>query len=194
MLNLRHSQHGLSLIELMIGVVIVGILFAMGVPAYSGWIQNQKIRTAAESILNGIQLTRSEAVRNNGRARFVLCDAASSWQVLVVSAPAAAPAADPAPGTCGAGVANEVRLQERSSLEGSQLAQIVAAPNGATTVTFNSFGRVVAPNTDGSAPITQIDVTTPAGTRPLRVTVGTGGSARMCDPSPLLSATDPRHC
>ena len=193
----KSKQGGVTLIELMIAVVIVGVLLVLAAPSYSTWIQNQQIRTAAESILNGIQLTRNEAVKNNGRARFVLCGLPdSSWEVLAVSALAAAPAASLA---CGAGsnaVAGEVRVQERSSQEGSRLAQVIALDQAsavATTITFNSFGRVVA-NADASAPITQIDVSTPTGDRPLRVTVGAGGNTRMCDPSPLLSATDPRHC
>jgi type IV fimbrial biogenesis protein FimT len=191
MLNLRHTQHGVTLIELMIGLVIFGILFTMGVPAYSGWIQNQQIRTAAESMLNGIQMTRSEAVKNNAPARFVLCDAVSSWQVLAVtSTAAAAPAADT---ICGAGAANEIRVQDRTGLEGSKQAQVAVTPSGATTVTFNSLGRVVT-NADASASIIQIDVSTPTGTRPLRITVGTGGNTKMCDPSPLLATNDPRHC
>lgn len=206
MLNLRHSQHGVTLIELMVGIVIVGILFVMGVPAYSGWIQNQQIRTATESILNGMQLTRSEAVKNNAQARIVLCNAnsspsTSSWEVLAVSATAPAPTASVAcaganPGSNAA--ARDIRVQERSGLEGSKAAQITVTPNDATTVTFNSLGRVwtnaAGNNADGSAPITQIDVTTPTGSRPLRITVGRGGNIKMCDPSPLLAATDPRHC
>ncbi len=189
----KSTQRGFSLIELMVVIVIVGILFALGVPSYSGWIQNQQIRAAAESVLNGIQLARSEAVKNNGRARFVLCNAPlSSWQVLTI--PATAPAVGPAPtAECGAGTATELRMQERSSQEGSRLAQIAVTPNGATTVTFNSFGRVVA-NADASTSITQVDVSTPTGDRPLRITLGAAGNTRMCDPSTLLAATDPRHC
>lgn len=186
----KSKQRGISLIELMVGIVIVSLLFALAATSYSGWIQNQQIRTAAESILNGIQVTRSEAVKNNGRARFVLCGLpTSSWEVLAASAAAPAPAASIA---CGAGsnaAAGEIRVQERSDQEGSRFAQVVVTPGGATTVTFNSFGRVI-----DVTPITQIDVTTPTGDRPLRITVGAGGNTRMCDPSPLLSATDPRHC
>lgn len=202
----KNKQRGVSLIEVMIGIVIVSLLFALAASNYSGWIQNQQIRTAAESILNGIQLARSEAVKNNGRARFVLCNSplSSSWQVLAVpaSAPAAAPATTP---ECGAGTVTEIRVQERSGQEGSRLAQVSATstppipavspitPDDSTTVTFNSLGRVVA-NTDESTSITTIEVTTPTGDRPLWITVGPGGNARMCDPSPLLPATDPRHC
>ncbi len=190
---MKHHK-GLSLIELMVGIVIVSLLFGLAATSYSGWIQNQQIRTAAESILNGIQVARSEAVKNNARVRFVLCgQPSSSWEVLAASAAAGAPAVSLA---CGAGSnagAGEIRVQERSAQEGTRLAQVAVTPNGATTVTFSSLGRV-GPNADGSQPITQIDVSTPTADHPLRVTLGAAGNTRMCDPSPQLSATDPRHC
>jgi type IV fimbrial biogenesis protein FimT len=215
MLNLRHNQQGVTLVELMIGLVIVGFLFALGVPAYSGWIQNQKIRTAAESILNGIQLARNSAVSNNAPARFNLCDAASSWQVLAASSTAAAPST--ADTLCGAGVTtanngNEIRQQERSGQEGSRLAQVtatsvLAAPpitapivsDGSTSITFSSLGRVMAndPAVGGNS-IAMIQVTIPTNPgdtpSPLLIIVQTGGTVRMCDPSTLLSTNDPRHC
>ncbi len=188
------KQLGFSLIELMIGLVVISILIAVAVPGYKDWIQNQQTRTAAESIMNGIQLTRNEAVKINGRTRFVLCGLPdSSWEVLAVSAAAAAPAVSTA---CGAGsnaAAGEVRVQERSGMEGSRFAQLTVTPNGANQVTLNSFGRVTA-NADGTTPITQIDVINPNGDRPLRITLGAGGNVRMCDPSPLLVANDPRRC
>ncbi len=187
------KQYGVSLIELMLAIVIVGLLTVFGIPSYSNWIQNQQIRTAAESIMNGIQLTRSEAVKNNGRARLVLCGLpASSWEIRATQAGAVADATvSPA---CQTTVpAGEVRVQERSSQEGSTRVQVTVTPNGASTLTFNGLGRVVSPNADGSAAITQIDLSIPTG-RALRITVGASGNARMCDPSALLAATDPRHC
>lgn len=185
---------GFSLIEFMVAIVIVSLLFVLAVPSYSNWIQNQQIRNAAESILNAIQIARGEAVKSNGRVRMALCGLpSSSWEVLAASATAPAPSTSLA---CGAGsnaAAGEIRVQERTGQEGARLAQLVVMPNGATTVTFNSMGRVVA-NADGSAAITQIDVSTPTGDRPMRITLGAAGNVRMCDPSPLLAASDTRHC
>jgi type IV fimbrial biogenesis protein FimT len=203
----KGKQRGVSLIELMVGITIVGILSMLAAPSFNIWIQNQQIRAGAESILNGIQLARSSAVNGNGQTRFVLCGLpASSWEVLAASATAVAPnaATSPSP-ACGvgslAGVApapTEIRVQERSSLEGSKSAQVAVNTGliGVTTintVTFNGLGRVNL-NADGSVPITQIDVSTPTGDRPLRIKVLSGGNTKMCDPSPLLAANDPRHC
>jgi type IV fimbrial biogenesis protein FimT len=70
-------------------------------------------------------------------------------------------------------------------------------PADATTITFNGLGRVVA-NNDATPSITQVDIdsTTLAAedSRELRITVGTGGDVRMCDPDPGIHASDPRHC
>ena len=195
------KQSGVTMIELMISVVIVSILLGLAATSYKDWIQNQQIRTAAESILNGLQITRTNAVANNANTRFVLCGLPiSSWEVLAASAAAAAPTASLACAASNA-AAGEVRVQERSGNEGSRLAvaavtladATIVNPPALATVTFNGLGRVVA-NADGSASITQVDVSNPQGNRPLRVILGAAGTVRMCDPSPQLAANDPRHC
>ncbi len=168
-------QKGVSLIELMIGLVILGILLMVGLPSYSAWIQNTQIRTAAESILNGMQLARAEAVRRNANVQLVF-GAASSWTVSV-------------PGGA--------QIQTRTSDEGSKNVTVAMTPAGATTVTFNALGKVVA-NADASASITQVAVDVPvailsaAESRDLRIVVSAGGNIRMCDPN--VAAPDSRSC
>ncbi|MES1981939.1 MAG: GspH/FimT family pseudopilin [Pseudomonadota bacterium] len=168
----RAGQRGLTLVELMIGIAIVGILLAAGVQTYGKWTQNQQVRVAADSIVNGMQVARSDAVRINNNVQFVL-GTQSAWTVTEVI--------------------SQSQVQARSQLEGTRNAVVSATPAGATTATFNEMGRVVA-NADGSAALTQIDVSNPFGDRPLRITLSTAGSTRMCDPSPLLQAGDPRKC
>ena len=216
MLNLRPVQHGVTLIELMVAMVVFAILVALAIPSYRQWIQNQQIRAAAESILNGIQLARATAVNNNSPVRFNLCGSNSSWQVLAASAAAAVPSpADVGDPYCSAGLSlatpgwgKEIRIQERSSNEGSALATVSANstwqspvvlpinPDGSASVTFNGLGQVVTndPNVAASS-VAMIEVTTPTGSRPLIITVrNPGGATRMCDPSTLLVNSDPRHC
>ena len=101
MLNPFNKMRGFTLIELMVAVAIFGLLLTLGSRSFTAWIQNQQIRTGAESVLNGMQLARGEAVKRNASAMFVLCDLAagktgSSWDVLVAaSATAAAQACGP---------------------------------------------------------------------------------------------------
>ena len=68
----RRSEHGFSLVELMVTVAVLSLLMTLAVPSFAEWIQNSRIRTAAESIQNGLQVARAEAVRRNARVEFAL--------------------------------------------------------------------------------------------------------------------------
>jgi type IV fimbrial biogenesis protein FimT len=168
-------QKGVSLIEMMIGLTILGMLLAISFPGYMTWIQNTQIRTATESVLNGLQLARAEAVRRNTQVSFTLTG--NDWSVDVVS-----PARN---------------IQSRNGNDGSK--NVVVASNQ-NAITFNGLGRISpVPATN----IT-FSVTNPAGgvcqvtsgiMRCLSVSVMTSGQVRMCDPALTLSApTNPQSC
>jgi type IV fimbrial biogenesis protein FimT len=204
---MRRRQHGLSVVEICVVLAIVAILYAQASPSFSAWSHNAQIRTATESIQNGLQLARSEAIRRNRSVMFWLTStanpAAADWLVGCAT-PAGAGAQPEAVGDCpGSLVANGVPangppynwIQRQAAADQQTVFPQVATSNGATWVTFSSLGMVSA-NSDGSASIARIDVTDPsiptATARPLRVMVS-GGTIRMCDPN-LNPATDPRGC
>lgn len=198
-LTLTPKQEGVSLIELMVGLAVLAILLSAGLPSFSLWIQNTQNRTAAESLLNGAQLARAEAVRRNANVRFDLTDATGliAWTVGCVSATANCPAI----------------IQSRSSNEGTLNARAgidtaaIPSPAPATQfntaieggrnlpagVTFDGLGRVPSANT--GTDITRIDITnaSAANARRMVVTISTGGAIRMCDPALSLSA-NPQGC
>lgn len=183
----RPAHTGFTLVELMIAVAIVGILLAAAFPSFKAWMQNAKIRATAEGIQNGLQLARTEAVRRNTRVSWVNTNGA--WSVGCVTVVAASGVVA---GECPA------VIQSRSAAElGSSQPTIVTTPAGATTLTFNGLGRVVA-NADATASITQIDVDAPAGTistaesRDMHILIGSGGQIRTCDS--FFTAPDPRAC
>ncbi len=169
---------GFTLIELMITLVILSIAMMLGVPSYQTWIASTRVRTAAESILAGMQLARTEAIARNVSVTFRK-DAAtgSGWCVTL----------DPA--TC------DAPLHVRSANDGSSSAVEVALSNGATqTATFDGFGRLKSPApTAGTAIRFDMTHATVSDARKLRVTVDIGGTARMCDPT-VTSASDTRIC
>jgi len=177
MLKLPAPGRGFTLIEVMITLVVLGVLIALGAPSFSDWTRNQQIRSASEAILNGLQVARGEAVRRNLLVQFQLTSLpTSAWTVseTVSAAP----------------------IQSRVHEEGTLNTSVTATPGDATKATFAPLGNVVA-NIDGSATLTTLDVTNAAASaasRPLRVLITGGGSIRMCDPDPVLAATDPRHC
>lgn len=166
---------GFSLVELMIGIVVMAILAGLAMPSFQTWLRNSQIRNAAESITNGLQRARAEAVALNTNVAFVL-GADSSWTISVVT-PASV-------------------IESRSANEGSRNVTRTAFAadliTSATTVTFNNFGGVVV-NADASASLARVNLAATGGTQNLRVTIGAGGNARMCDPS-LTPGSSPRAC
>ena len=174
MLNIRPHQkgvHGFTLIELMVSLVVLGILLSIAMPSFRAWMLNIQIRNASESILTGIQRARAEAVGRNTGVTFVIA-ANSSWTVNVIN-PASV-------------------IETRLSSEGSEKVTRTILPDGATTLTFSNLGLVVT-NGDGSASLQQIDFTASGANRNMRIVIGAGGSARMCDPS-LPTGSNPRAC
>ncbi len=171
----RPVQHGFTLVELMISLVVLAVLTTLGAPSFFEWLQNSQTRSGAEAVLNGIQVARSEAIQRNARVMVVFVPPSTGWTVSVD--------------------ADDTVIQSRSGAEGTSNAVLTATPAAATTITFGALGSVTT-NKDTSAPITQVDMTNSqfAGARTLRVVITGGGGIRMCDPSPSLALTDPRRC
>jgi len=206
----RHPlQRGVSMIEMVIVMAIFAILFGLAAPSFQAWTTNVQIRTTTESIQNGLQLARAEAIRRNASVMFWLTSGTNpltgDWLVGCASpvgngAQPEAPFDCPGTRTNGALAANGPPYNwiQRASAVGEQAGttQVATTPANAAVVTFNSLGMVMAtnPGDNNSAPITKIDVSQPAlaGSRPLEVQVS-GGQIRMCDPA-LALATDPRGC
>ncbi len=165
------KSRGFSLIELMIAVVMIGIVLAFAVPSYREWIENSKVRNAAESILNGIQKARAEAVLKNARVQFSLVGGNSAWTVGCVAATANCPAT----------------IEQRDMGDGSA-ATVTVNPAGGNVI-FSNLGLRVSG-------FTQVDVDTTAlsaaDSRDLTIQVTTSGAARMCDPA--FSLPDPKGC
>lgn len=222
MLTSAQKLRGMTLVELLVAVAIFALLLSLGIGSFRDWIQNSQTRNAAESIMNGLQLARNEAIKRNLPSILVFCDLnagnnSSSWDVLV-AAPSGVVATPGFAQPCqndAAAITSWERVQRRASQEGSkdvtiQVFDVAVNPN-ANAVAFSNFGRVttlavtavvpalpVPPN-----PLVQVQnasavvvVTNPKASspRPLWVAIGSGNNARMCDPSSLLPVGDPRRC
>ncbi len=195
------------MIEMMVALVIGALILMLALPSFSTFLQNQQIRNGAESILDGLNFARTEAVRLNTSIRFQLVtDLTASCALSANSAAWVISPADPT-GVCDqpVGVATPPAIpqiiRKRSASEGTGNV-VVTSTGGATTAIFNGLGRLQ------SAGITQIDITNTSGTcqyadpvngtmRCMRILVSSGGQARLCDPqvaTPVPPVIDPRAC
>lgn len=214
MLAPGRAQRGVTLIEVVIGLALTAMLMSMGVTSFTSWVQNAKIRTAAESIQNGLQLARVEAVRRNTQVGFYLTDTADNgcvvspsgvnwvvWDTNVAATPA---------GACGTGAgiiqasgSGEIPTGTVASQEVTAAGAVVGASLYVGAMVFNGLGQIAsAPSNITAGNGARIDFSNPAigqcaavanpgqGLRCLRVTVSSSGQVRMCDP--LLS--DPQGC
>ncbi len=59
---MRTGSDGFTLIEIIIVVAILGVMIAMGVPAYSSISQSHQVKGAAENIASQVKLMRSKAM------------------------------------------------------------------------------------------------------------------------------------
>jgi type IV fimbrial biogenesis protein FimT len=188
----RRRQHGVTLIELMVGLAIVAILLTAGIPSFGQWIQNTQTRTAAESILNGLQTARTEAARRNADVRFSFTDATGlvAWNVGCVTVTAVCPATIQSRAAGDAAANARVGVSVEMGQYNTALASGAGLPAG---VTFNGMGGL--PIVNIGTDIARIDVTNAASVsaRRLIIVIGTGGSIRMCDPQ-LSLGTNPQGC
>ena len=171
----RHPQKGFSLIELATVVALIGVLLAVALPAITDWIATQRVRTAAEGVLNGLQLARGEAVRQNTLADLQIGADGISWNVVV----------------------NGVTVQTRGADAGGGVT-VTASLDGATaiafpsTVTFNGVGRVITPT---AVPPNAFGIqysSSVTGVRRMCVAI-LSNTPKMCDPK-LTDTSDPRGC
>ena len=196
MLETHAAQGGFNLIEVMVSLTVLAILIALGAPSFGEWLQNQQIRAATEAIVNGMQVARGEAIKRNLAVQLTLDPPTAGWTVCEATK-------QPCDSTL---LADPVKVQDviqnRSGQEGTRNANVKPTPDGAIAVTFSPLGSVMIKNSDGTSPLTQVDVVNTQGDcmaaggtrRCLRVVVTGGGSIRMCDPTPGIVAPDTRAC
>jgi type IV fimbrial biogenesis protein FimT len=198
MLRSPARSRGLSMVEVMVSVGIIALLLAFAAPSATTWIQNNQVRSAAESVLNGVHTARVEALKRNTFVAFWLTDANSTaWTVCLY---------DVVNDVCFA--AASATLSQKSASEGTTNARVatntavsdpaVAMAPGVGVpgrVVFDSFGRLAAtaPNNIIRVDVRNNTMLTSSEERRLVILITLNGQVRMCDPK-LAKATNQQGC
>lgn len=170
-----HVQRGYTLVELVVVMVVLAGVTMLAVPAFQSSVGNSQIRAVAESIHDGLQLARMEAIKRNTKVKFQLASD-TSWQY----------GCDTVTSTCPA------IIGAKSASEGSGSGLVVSA--NASNVVFSSFGTR---DPAASSSLSEVNVSksnlSSAEQKTLRVLLSAGGVARVCDPA-VTTTGDPRKC
>lgn len=176
---LKHSS-GLSLIELLITLTILGFMLAMGAPALSQYVANSRVRAVASDAREGLQLARMEAIRQNTAVSFCTSTTlGTGWEVRSGS-------------DCSAGTV----LRSKPS-SASEAASVTLAPTS-LSITFGADGRT---RTSTGAVGSGVSLTTldaswknscSGDCMRMRVEISPGGMIRTCNRD--MAAGDPQAC
>jgi type IV fimbrial biogenesis protein FimT len=198
---LKRLQTGVSLIEVMIGIGILAMLMALGVPQYGIFLANARLKATADTLVSGLSLARAEAVKRNARVEMVLTDDDPEEAVVNgLNATLNGPNWMVRQWVPSTGVYSFIEGKLGGEGSGSAGGRITAT---GATASFNGFGGLTSggaityniDNPSGGA-CDQAPPATRGPMRCLRVIVSPGGQIRTCDPAvdPVATPTDTRAC
>lgn len=147
------GQRGMTLVELMVALTVMGILLASAAPFFGDYITNSRLREGGNLVLTEALMAQSEAIKRNTTIRL----STSTDQVRTLDM------TDPL---------NPVVLRERT------LAGGVTGPT--TTLDFGSEGRPVPFGTAASINLSLPGTTCSADLRCPGLRVDAGGAIRLC--------------
>jgi type IV fimbrial biogenesis protein FimT len=196
-------QRGVSMIEVAVVMALTAILLFSVMPSVTAAIANQRIRSSAESLMQGLQRARGEALKMNRPVSLWLATPNASGDLDNTCALAAAARAwvvslnDPA-GKCAAltSLVNDPMIIERA-VAGSTAGNVSVTAlqsddaTAASSVTFDGFGRVTTATAIATIGLNHISPGNDY--RRLRIEVDRGGGVRLCEPG-VTAADDPRVC
>lgn len=189
-------ERGVTIIELMIGMVIVSIMLVFAVPSFSTFLQNQQLRAHAQAFAAGLNLARSEALKRNTRVEMILTN----------DDPVATQVATAVASTTGSNwIVRQVNSTNNYTFIEGREGNTTSGIYNATTTNVSSTASIIGLTNFGVSSLgttatisltnTRLGLCAPNGvTRCLNVVVSAGGQVRMCDPDTTLASRDTRKC
>jgi type IV fimbrial biogenesis protein FimT len=151
--HVPQRQRGMTLVELMVALTVMGILLASAAPFFGDYVTNSRLREGGNLVLTEALMAQSEAIKRNTTIR--LSTSTDSVRTLDMTDPLA-----------------PVVLRERT------LAGGVSAPTA--TLDFGTEGRPVPFGTSASINLSLPGVTCSGDLRCPGLRVDAGGAVRLC--------------
>lgn len=88
MKNLRPTETGFTLTELMVVVAVLGVLAAIALPSFQSLTQSQQVKAASFDLFSSLSLARSEAIKRNGNVTVTPNDTAdwgAGWEIAATT-------------------------------------------------------------------------------------------------------------
>jgi type IV fimbrial biogenesis protein FimT len=210
------ASRGFTIIELVVVMAIFGLLAALTAPNLASWMQNSRVRTTADIVLNGLRVAQSEAIKQNRLIAFRLTNA-NPTATATPPAPVAAGAlanywyAATVPWSAAPAANANAYAVVASGINSPDAAQVTVQEASATigTLCFTPYGRLTGTTSDttGNVPTCDLPLNSPpkvtfrvmptavsANSHELDVTVSPGGQIRMCDPQKPALPASPDGC
>ncbi|MEO7208967.1 MAG: GspH/FimT family pseudopilin [Steroidobacteraceae bacterium] len=74
------EENGFTLIELLVSLTVAGILFAIAIPAFNSFVQNDRDTAQANSLVGSLSYARSEAVKRASPNGITVCPSLDGLQ------------------------------------------------------------------------------------------------------------------
>ena len=86
---MKQHTSGFSLIELLVVIVMIAVLAAIAIPAFSKWLPNYRLKQAARELYSNLQRTKLAAIKGNSEWRVYFDNSVSPGRYFLCSGPGA---------------------------------------------------------------------------------------------------------